>query len=225
MIRLAVLVSGHGSNLQALIDAWQQGKIQGEFVGVISNVPDAYALERAKRAGIRQQLIDHHDYKSREAFEAAVTQTLQGWQADVIILAGFMRVLTAGFVNRFSGQLINIHPSLLPAYKGLHTHQRVLNTGDKYHGCTVHFVTPELDSGAAIAQSILAVSPHDTAITLANKVHVLEHELYPRIVAWIAAGRVALLGNQAYLDGQALVEPVRFMHDKLLKSQQHYQHL
>ena len=225
MIRLAVLVSGHGSNLQALIDAWQQGKIQGEFVGVISNVPDAYALERAKRAGIRQQLIDHRDYKGREAFEAAVTQTLQSWQADVIILAGFMRVLTAGFVNRFSGQLINIHPSLLPAYKGLHTHQRVLNTGDKYHGCTVHYVTPELDSGAAIAQSILSVSSHDSAITLANKVHVLEHELYPRIVAWIAAGRVALLGNQAYLDGQALVEPVRFMHDKLLKSQHHYQNL
>lgn len=225
MIRLAVLVSGHGSNLQALIDAWQQGKIQGEFVGVISNVPDAYALERAKRAGIRQQLIDHRNYQGREAFEAAVTQTLQSWQADVIILAGFMRVLTAGFVNRFSGQLINIHPSLLPAYKGLHTHQRVLNTGDKYHGCTVHYVTPELDSGAAIAQSILSVSPQDSAISLANKVHVLEHELYPRIVAWIAAGRVALLGNQAYLDGQALVEPVRFMHDKLLKNQQHYQNL
>lgn len=222
MIRLAVLASGHGSNLQALIDAWQHGKIQGEFVGVISNVPDAYALERAKRAGIRQQLIDHRQYASREAFEAAITQTLQNWQADVIILAGFMRVLTAGFVNRFSGQLINIHPSLLPAYKGLHTHQRVLNTGDRYHGCTVHYVTPELDSGAAIAQSILTVTSHDTAISLANKVHVLEHELYPRIVAWIAAGRVALLGNQAYLDGQALAEPVRFMHDKLLTRTQKY---
>lgn len=224
MIRLAVLASGNGSNLQALIDAWQQGKIQGEFVGVISNVPGAYALERAKRAGIRQQLIDHRLYENREKFEMAITQTLQSWQADVIILAGFMRVLTAGFVNRFSGQLINIHPSLLPAYKGLNTHQRVLNTGDRYHGCTVHFVTPELDSGAAIAQSILTVSHHDTAVSLSSKVHVLEHELYPRIVSWIAAGRVALLGNQAYLDGQALPEPVRFMHDKLLvRNQKYYQ--
>lgn len=217
MIRFAVLASGNGSNFQALINAWQQGKIQAELVGVISNVPDAYALQRAKNAGVRQLVIDHRDYASREAFEAALTQALQVWQVDIIVLAGFMRVLTASFVNRFSGQLVNIHPSLLPAYKGLRTHQRVINTGDKYHGCTVHFVTPELDSGAAIAQSVLEVAPHETPQSLEAKIHKLEHELYPRIISWIAAGRVALLGNQAYLDGQALPEPVRFMHEQLLK--------
>lgn len=212
MIRFAVLASGNGSNLQALIDAWQQGKIQAELVGVISNVPDAYALERAKKAGIRQLVIDHRQYETRQLFEAALTEALNSWKIDVIVLAGFMRVLTAGFVNRFSGQLINIHPSLLPAYKGLKTHQRVLNTGDRHHGCTVHFVTPELDSGAAIAQSVLTVAPNDTVQSLEHKIHVLEHELYPRIIGWIAAGRVALLGNQAYLDGHALKEPVRFLH-------------
>ncbi|XID75522.1 phosphoribosylglycinamide formyltransferase [Alkanindiges sp. WGS2144] len=210
MIKFAVLASGNGSNLQAMIDAVQKGRIQAELMGVISNVPDAYALQRAKNAGIRQLVIDHRQFADREAFEAEVIQALQSWQVDMIVLAGFMRVLSANFVNRFSGQLINIHPSLLPAYKGLHTHQRVLNTGDKFHGCTVHFVTPELDSGAAIAQSVLQVNSHDTVESLKARVHVLEHQLYPKIMGWIAAGRVALLGKKAYLDGQLLQEPVRF---------------
>lgn len=218
MIRFAVLASGTGSNFQALIDAVQQGRIQAELVGIISNNPDAYALQRAKQAGIRQQVIDHRLFADRELFEAEMIQVLQNWQVDVILMAGFMRVLTANFVNRFSGQLINIHPSLLPAYKGLNTYARVLDTGDRLHGCTVHFVTPELDSGAAIAQSVMQVTPHDTLDSLKAKTHALEHELYPRIMGWIAAGRVALLGNQAYLDGQALVEPVRFMHERLIKS-------
>lgn len=217
MIKFAVLASGSGTNLQAMIDAVQQGRIQAELMGVICNVPNAHALQRAKNAGIRQALIDHKQYHSRDDFEAALIQTLESWQVDVIVLAGFMRVLTANFVNRFSGQLINIHPSLLPAYKGLHTHQRVLATGDRLHGCTVHFVTPELDSGAAIAQSVLQVTPHDSIQSLQAKVHLLEHELYPRIMGWIAAGRVALLGSQAYLDGQPLIEPIRFMHEKLIK--------
>ena len=213
MIKFAVLASGNGSNFQAMIDAFQQGRIQAELVGVISNVPDAYALQRAKDAGVRQQVIDHRQFEDRESFEAELINALQSWQADVIILAGFMRVLTAGFVERFSGQLINIHPSLLPAYKGLHTHQRVLNTGDKLHGCTVHFVTQELDAGAAIAQSVFQVLPTDNVASLKTKVQMLEHELYPHIMAWIAAGRVALLGNRAYLDGQPLDQPVRFMQD------------
>lgn len=217
MIRFAVLASGNGSNLQAMIDAVQQGRIQAELVGVISNIPDAYALQRAKDAGIRALVIDHRQYTDRDSFEAEMIAVLLNWQVDVIVLAGFMRVLTANFVNRFSGQLINIHPSILPAYKGLNTHQRVLNTGDRFHGCTVHFVTAELDSGAAIAQSVLQVCPQDTVDSLKTKIHVLEHELYPRIMSWIAAGRVALLGNQAYLDGQPLVEPVRFMHERLMR--------
>ncbi len=213
MIKFAVLASGNGSNFQAMIDAFQQGRIQAELMGVISNVPDAYALQRAQKAGVRQLVIDHRQFDGREAFEAELIEALQNWQADVIVLAGFMRVLTASFVNRFSGQLINIHPSLLPAYKGLNTHQRVINTGDKFHGCTVHFVIPELDSGAAIAQSMFQVLPNDNASSLKTKVHALEHELYPQVMAWIAGGRLALLGNRAYLDGQLLNEPVRFMHD------------
>ena len=213
MIKFAVLASGNGSNFQAIIDAFQQGRIQAELVGIISNVPDAYALQRANNIGLRQLVIDHRQFGGREAFESELTEALQSWQVDVIVLAGFMRVLTASFVNRFSGQLINIHPSLLPAYKGLNTHQRVINTGDKFHGCTVHFVTPELDSGAAIAQSVFQVLPTDDAASLKTRVHQLEHELYPQIMGWIAGGRLALLGNRAYLDGQLLTEPVRFMQD------------
>lgn len=210
MIRIAVLVSGNGSNLQALIDAVQSGRIQGSIVGVISNRANAYALRRAELAGIRQTVVDHTAYPNREAFEQQLIQTLQGWQADLIVLAGFMRVLTEAFVTRFSGQIINIHPSLLPAYKGLHTHARVLAAGDRLHGCSVHFVTPELDAGAVIAQSVIEVSPHERADQLMQRVHQLEHQLYPRIVSWICAGRVVFLGNRVYLDGHVMPEPIRF---------------
>ncbi len=210
MIRIAVLVSGNGSNLQALIDAVQSGRIQGSIVGVLSNRADAYALKRAELAGIRQAVVDHTVYSNREAFEQQLIQTLQTWQADLIVLAGFMRVLTEAFVTRFSGQIINIHPSLLPAYKGLHTHRRVLAAGDRLHGCSVHFVTPELDAGAVIAQSVTEVGAEDTTEHLMQRVHQLEHQLYPRIVGWICAGRVVFLGNRVYLDGHPMPEPIRF---------------
>jgi phosphoribosylglycinamide formyltransferase-1 len=203
-------VSGSGSNLQALIDAVQSGRIQGSIVGVISNRPDVYAIKRAELAGIRCAIVDHKSYDSREAFEQQLIQTLQGWQADLIVLAGFMRVLTEAFVTRFSGQIINIHPSLLPAYKGLHTHARVLTAGDRVHGCSVHFVTPELDAGAVIAQSVIDVDLNDTPTQLAKRVHHLEHQIYPRIIGWIAAGRVVFLGNRVYLDGHPMPEPIRF---------------
>jgi phosphoribosylglycinamide formyltransferase-1 len=210
LTRIAILVSGHGSNLQALIDGCNSGLIQGSIVGVLTNRPDAYALERAKQAGLRHTVIDHRDYADRQTFEAALTQMLNSWQPDLIVLAGFMRVLTAGFVNRFSGQIVNIHPSLLSSYKGLHTHARVLAAGERFHGCSVHFVTPELDSGAVIAQSLFEVTDRHTADDLAQHVHQLEHQLYPRIVSWIAAGRVALLGNRVYLDGQVMRHSIRF---------------
>ncbi|MEC7119847.1 MAG: phosphoribosylglycinamide formyltransferase [Pseudomonadota bacterium] len=210
MIRIAVLASGHGSNLQALIDACQSGQIRGDIVGVISNQPDAHALVRAEKAGLRYCLIDHRHFEDRASFENELIQTLQSWQVDLIVLAGFMRVLTANFVTRYSGQILNIHPSLLPAYKGLHTHQRVLDSGDQLHGCSVHFVTPELDAGAVIAQSIHLIEPHETLDSLKLAVHRLEHQLYPRIIGWIAAGRVAFLGNQVYLDGALMSHPIRF---------------
>ncbi len=207
--RIVVLVSGNGSNLQALIDSCQTGRIRAEIVGVISNVPDAYALERARLAGIPTQVIDHRKFPDRATFETEMSRVLQDWQVGLIVLAGFMRVLTPAFVNRYSGQMINIHPSLLPAYRGLHTHARVLATGDRLHGCSIHFVTAELDAGAVIAQAITTVAPNDTLETLTNEVRELEHHLYPLVIAWIAAGRIALLGNKVYLDGQELQNPIR----------------
>jgi len=210
LIRIAVLASGQGSNLQALIDACNSGLIRGSIVGLLTNRPDAYAIQRAEKAGIRHAVVNHQDYDNREAFEAQLISTINSWQPDLIVLAGFMRVLTGSFVTRFSGQIINIHPSLLPVYKGLHTHARVLAAGEQLHGCSVHFVTPELDSGAVIAQSLLRVDLNETPDQLAARVHALEHQLYPRIVSWMAAGRVALLGHRVYLDGQPMTHPIRF---------------
>ncbi|GAC1370921.1 MAG: phosphoribosylglycinamide formyltransferase [Aquirhabdus sp.] len=207
MTRIVVLVSGDGSNLQALIDSCHSGRIRAQIVGVISNVPDAYALERARLANIPTQVIDHREYADRASFEVEVTRVIQEWKAELIVLAGFMRVLTPGFVNRYSGQMINIHPSLLPAYRGLNTHARVLATGDHLHGCSIHFVTSDLDAGAVIAQAVTNVLPTDDLPTLTKKVRALEHHLYPLVVSWIAAGRIALLGNKVYLDGQELQSP------------------
>ena len=158
MIKIAVLVSGSGSNLQALIDA----KLSGQIVGVLSNRPDAYALERAKQAGIKTALVEHKQYPSREAFDDVMHQQLLDWGVNLVVLAGFMRILSEKFVKAWEGKMLNIHPSLLPYYKGMHTHQRVINTGDVYHGCTVHYVTAELDAGQALAQGILSVKRTDT---------------------------------------------------------------
>ncbi|MBC7751789.1 MAG: phosphoribosylglycinamide formyltransferase, partial [Candidatus Saccharibacteria bacterium] len=148
MIKIVVLVSGDGSNLQALIDSCHTGRIRPQIVGVISNEPNAYALERARLANIPTQVVNHREYADRASFEIEVTRVIQEWKAELILLAGFMRVLTPAFVNRYSGQMINIHPSLLPTYRGLNTHARVLETGDRMHGCSIHFVTQDLDAGA-----------------------------------------------------------------------------
>lgn len=209
MIRIVVLVSGDGSNLQALIDSCHSGRIRAQIVGVISNEPNAYALERARLANIPTQVVNHREYADRASFEVEVTRVIQEWKAELILLAGFMRVLTPAFVNRYSGQMINIHPSLLPAYRGLNTHTRVLETGDRMHGCSIHFVTSALDAGAVIAQAVTNVLPTDDLPTLTKKVLALEHHLYPLVVAWIAAGRIAMLGNKVYLDGQEQLSPIR----------------
>lgn len=208
MTRIVVLVSGDGSNLQALIDSCHTGRIRAQIVGVISNEPNAYALERARLANIPTQVVDHRGYADRANFEVEVTRMIQEWKAELILLAGFMRVLTPAFVNRYSGQMINIHPSLLPAYRGLHTHARVLETGDRMHGCSIHFVTSDLDAGAVIIQAVTNVLPTDDLPTLTQKVRALEHHLYPLVVSWIAVGRIAMLGNKVYLDGQELQNPI-----------------
>lgn len=206
MMKIAVLVSGNGSNLQALIDA----RLSGQIVGVLSNKADAYALERAQNANIATAVISHKDFPSRADFDEAMHQQLMAWQADVVILAGFMRILTANFVDKWQGKMLNIHPSLLPAYKGVNTHQRVLNTGDRLHGCTVHFVTSELDAGQAIAQSAIEVKEHDNVASLAERVHKLEHFIYPQVAEWLCNGQLTWKNGQAYFRNQIIEHPIRF---------------
>ena len=206
MIKIAVLVSGSGSNLQALMDA----NLSGQIVGVISNKPAAYALQRAQNANIATAVIEHKHYPTRECFDAAMHQQLLDWDVDLVILAGFMRILTPGFVAQWHGKMINIHPSLLPVYKGMHTHQRVLRTGDAYHGCTVHYVTAELDAGQALAQGVLRVHQHDDEDSLAKRVHVLEHLIYPQVAEWICNGTLVHTEHGVLYRGQPLTEPVQF---------------
>ncbi len=205
-MKIAVLVSGNGSNLQALIDA----NLSGQIIGVLSNKADAYALQRAQTANIATAVISHKDYPSRESFDDAVHQQLLAWQADLVILAGFMRILTPGFVRQWQGKMLNIHPSLLPVYKGIHTHQRVLNTGDRLHGCTVHFVTAELDAGQSIAQSAIQVGTHDTVESLAKRVHELEHFIYPQVAEWFCNGQLRWKDGQAYFNQKPLERPIQF---------------
>ena len=206
MIKIAVLVSGSGSNLQALIDA----NLSGKIVGVISNKPEAYALERAQKAGIATAVIEHKQYPNREAFDDVMHQQLLDWDVDLVVLAGFMRILSAKFVQAWEGKMVNIHPSLLPHYKGMHTHQRVLNTGDVFHGCTVHYVTAELDAGQALAQGVLKVNVHDNASSLASRIHVLEHVIYPQVVEWICTSAIQHTEKTVLYRGQVMHEPVQF---------------
>ena len=206
MIKIAVLVSGNGSNLQALIDA----NLSGQIVGVISNKPKAYALQRAQQAGIQTAIIEHKQYPNREAFDDVMHQQLLDWNVDLVVLAGFMRILSAKFVKAWEGKMINIHPSLLPHYKGMHTHQRVLNTGDVLHGCTVHYVTAELDAGQALAQGVLKVNLHDNVESLAERVHVLEHVVYPQVVEWICTQTIQHTEAGVIYRGQSMTAPVQF---------------
>ncbi|MGA9698346.1 MULTISPECIES: phosphoribosylglycinamide formyltransferase [Acinetobacter] len=206
MIKIAVLVSGSGSNLQALIDA----NLSGQIVGVISNKPEAYALQRAEKAGIQTAVIEHKQYPNREAFDDVMHQQLLDWNVDLVVLAGFMRILSTKFVKAWEGKMLNIHPSLLPNYKGMHTHQRVLNTGDVLHGCTVHYVTAELDAGQALAQAVLKVNLHDDVNSLAHRIHVLEHLIYPQVVEWICTDTIQHTEQGVLYRGQVMQEPVQF---------------
>jgi len=209
--RMVVLISGSGSNLQAILDACGQAamatapvSIPGNVVGVLSNKADAYGLVRAQHAGVATAVLAHTDFADRTEFDAAMLKQIDVWQADVVVLAGFMRILSPGFVNALQGRLINIHPSLLPKYKGLHTHRRALDAGERIHGCSVHFVTPELDGGPVIAQAVVDVRDDDSVETLAARVHAAEHRLYPTVLSWLAQRRLFLDAGQIYFDGQSL---------------------
>jgi len=193
-----VLISGSGSNLQSLID--KSKEINLEISCVISNNPDAYGLERAKKSNIETKILDHNEFSSRESYDKSLKEIIEKINPEVIILAGFMRILTANFVNHFLGKVLNIHPSLLPKYPGLHTHQRAIDAGDKVHGVSVHFVTPELDGGPIIAQKKIRVYLDDDADSLAKRLLKEEHIIYPRVVQWFSQGRLMLKDNMAYLD-------------------------
>lgn len=199
-LRVAVLVSGNGSNLQVLIDAMQAGALPIEIVGVISNNQDAFAISRAKDAGIDVSVLSHVANGKRMAlktFEKYAFEQLTNWQPDLIVLAGFMRVLSANFIEYSPAPMINLHPALLPAYKGLDTHQRAVNAGDRVHGCSIHLVTAELDSGQVLTQAVLNVSPKDCAQSLQTRVQKLEHQLLPWTILLLAKG-VLPLNNDDY---------------------------
>lgn len=202
--RIAVLISGSGSNLQSLIDACANQALPGEICLVLSNRPDAYGLQRASQAGIATAVVDHKHYSCREDFDAELVKTLQQVQPDLVILAGFMRILTPVFVQPFQGRLLNIHPSLLPKYPGLHTHQRALEAGDLEAGATVHFVTDELDGGPPILQARIPVKAGDTPEVLAQRVLEQEHLIYPLAARWFAQGRLQLKDGRAWLDQKPL---------------------
>lgn len=203
-MRFAVLVSGNGSNLQALMDACAAGRIQGELVGVLSNRPDAFALERASEAGIATQVLSNQAFSSRDSYDAALIQALETWQPDLLVMAGFMRILTPGFVQHFAGRMLNIHPSLLPKYQGVKTHARAIAAGDTVHGASVHFVTEELDGGPIVLQARVPIFPEDDECSLAERVLSQEHQLYPLVVNWFCQQRLRMQDDQAWLDGQPL---------------------
>ncbi|MGM3388477.1 phosphoribosylglycinamide formyltransferase [Stutzerimonas stutzeri] len=200
---VVVLISGSGSNLQALLDS-QDEKNAARIRAVVSNREEAFGLQRAQAAGIATHLVRHKDFADREAFDAALMAIIDQHQPDLVVLAGFMRILTPGFVRHYQGRLLNIHPSLLPKYKGLDTHRRALEAGDTEHGCSVHFVTEELDGGPVAIQAYLSVQPGETLESLTSRVHAAEHIIYPLAVRWFAEGRLRLAEQGAMLDGNPL---------------------
>ena len=204
MKSIVVLISGSGSNLQALIDACSSGFIPGKISAVISNKANAYGLVRASEAGISTQVLSHKHYSSRDTYDIAMIDAIDQHKPDLVVLAGFMRILTPGFVNHYAGRLLNIHPSLLPKYQGLHTHQRAIDAGDEEHGCSVHFVTEQLDGGPVILQAKVPVFADDDADSLAERVHEQEHRIYPLVVRWFCQNRLQQHADQASLDGTIL---------------------
>lgn len=204
---LVVLISGSGSNLQAIIDG-AAGDLPVEIRAVISNREEAYGLERARLAGIETRLLDNREYPDRNTYDRVLGDLLEEYRPGLVVLAGFMRILTPALVTRFHGRMFNIHPSLLPAYRGLHTHQRALDAGEREHGASVHFVTEELDGGPVIVQAKVPVESDDTAETLAARVLSREHVIYPLAIRWFAEDRLRLENGRVIKDGVSLAQPV-----------------
>ncbi|WP_191600293.1 phosphoribosylglycinamide formyltransferase [Marinomonas algicola] len=213
-LSVVVLISGSGSNLQALIDQSLEGKLDITIKAVISNKADAFGLERAKKANIPAVFIDHKKFSTREEFDAALQYEIDQHKAELVVLAGFMRILTEGFTRHYDGKMLNIHPSLLPKFKGLNTHQRAIDAGDKEHGVSVHFVTAELDAGAVVLQAVTEIEPSDDAESLSKKVHNLEHKIYPLAIKWFSQKRLAYKSGKVMLDSERLSDTgIRYQQD------------
>lgn len=208
MRSIVILISGGGSNLQAIIERIASDKLDVNISLVLSNRADAYGLQRASNVGIATSVIDHKAFDSRESFDQAMIKEIDLHQPDLIVMAGFMRILSNAFVEHYAGRMINIHPALLPAYKGLHTHQRALADKAEFHGATVHYVTAELDSGQSIVQGRVPVLLDDDEASLQSRVHSIEHVIYPKVIEWFAKGRLDCRNQKAYLNGELLVEPI-----------------
>jgi phosphoribosylglycinamide formyltransferase-1 len=206
-LKVGVLISGRGSNLQALIDACADPAFPAEIVLVLSNKADAYGLERARNAGIAAAVVSHRDYADKPGFEAAMDDALNAAGVELVCLAGFMRLLTAGFVERWHNRLINIHPSLLPSFKGLDTHARAIEAGVRFTGCTVHYVRPAMDEGPIILQAVVPILEGDDDHTLADRVLVAEHRCYPGALKLIAEGRTRVEGERVAISGAPATAP------------------
>ena len=202
MKNIVILISGRGSNMEALIAARDAGTLPVNLAAVISNRPAAMGLETAEKAGITAHYIDHKAFAERDAFDAALAECIDSFAPDLVVLAGFMRILSDAFVRHYAGRLMNIHPSLLPAFPGLHTHRRALEEGVRIHGCTVHFVTPALDHGPVIIQAAVPVLDSDDEATLAARVLRQEHRIYPQAVRWFAEDRLRLDNGRVRLAGE-----------------------
>lgn len=204
--RILVLISGSGSNMQAIAEACAKKEIDADIVGVISNRPAVMGLDRAAQFQIPSKVVDHTEFSTREEFDANLIRAIDEFEPDLVVLAGFMRILTPDFVRRYKGRLLNIHPSLLPKYKGLHTHQRALEAGDKEHGVTVHFVSEDLDGGPNVIQAVVPVLDGDDEGQLKTRVQQQEHVIYPIAVKWFVEGRISMIKGDAYFDNNALPE-------------------
>ena len=210
VLRIGVLASHGGSNMQAIIDAIEAGRLDAEIKAVISNNREAHGLLRATRHGLHTWVLDHRDYASREQFDHALRHYLQAIDPDYIVLAGFMRILGPGLIDAFANRILNIHPSLLPAYKGLDTHQRALDNGEKQHGVSVHVVTAELDDGPVILQAAYPIEPGDEVSDLQQRGHALEHRMYPQVLQWLSEGKLLIEGGRLIYDQAPLDKPIVF---------------
>lgn len=214
--RTVILASGSGSNFQALIDDNRHDSAILNIVGLITDKTDAFARQRATKASIEDLVVSHDREQPRSVFDAALATAVEQFQPDLVILAGFMKIISGPLIERYQGRILNIHPALLPRFKGLNTHQRCLDAGDHLHGSTVHFVTANLDDGPGILQAQLGVDSNDTAATLSARVQALEHKIYPIAARWFAEHRVTMQGNQSVLDGLTLDTPIVMTEDTLL---------